>query len=84
MRLLRESGKSSMQVAAQGVFQQMMAGRVAQMLRIRLAREYACVPEMSANKYALNIRFMTVPSLAKDRTKTIESDVEFELTFCNL
>ena len=84
LRLLRESGKSSMQIAAQGVFQQMMAGRVAQMLRIRLAREYACVPEMSANKYALNIRFMTVPSLAKDRTKTIESDVEFELTFCNL
>ena len=58
--------------------------RVAQMLRIRLARDYVCVPEMSANKYALNIRFMTVPSLGKDRTKTIESDVEFELTFCNL
>ena len=84
LRLLRESGKSTMQVAAQGVFQQMMAGRVAQMLRIRLAREYACVPEMSANKYALNIRFMTVPTLGKDRTKTIESDVRFELTFCNL
>ena len=84
LRLLRESGKSAMQVAAQGVFQQMMAGRVAQMLRIRLAREYACVPEISANKYALNIRFMTVPSLGKDRTKTIESDVGFELTFCNL
>ena len=84
LRLLRESGKSSMQLAAQGVFQQMMAGRVAQMLRIRLARDYVCVPEMSANKYALNIRFMTVPSLGKDRTKTIESDVEFELTFCNL
>ena len=84
LRLLRESGKSARQVAAQGVFQQMMAGRVAQMLRIRLANEYACVPEISANKYALNIRFMSVPSLGKDRTRTVDSDVEFELTFCNL
>lgn len=85
LRLLRESGKSSMQVAPQGAFQQMMAGRVAQMLRIRLsAARYACVPEVSANKYALNIRFMTVPGAGKDRTRTVDADVEFELTFCNL
>src|SRR5690606_33095229 len=58
LRLLRESGKSSAQLARQGVFQQTMAGRVAQMLRVRVKREHACVPEISANKYALNIRFM--------------------------
>jgi cell division protein ZapD len=84
LRLLRESGKSTTQVAIQGVFQQMMAGRVAQMLRIRLAREYACMPEISANKYALNIRFMTVSSAIKERPRIAESDVAFELTFCNL
>jgi len=82
LRLLRESGKTARQVATQGVFQQMMAGRVAQMLRVRLSREYACVPEISANKYALNIRFMTVS--ARERPKTAELDVEFELTCCNL
>jgi len=84
LRLLRESGKSTSHVASQGVFQQMMAGRVAQMLRVRLAREYTCVPEISANKYALNIRFMTLTGPGKERPRTAESDVQFELTFCNL
>jgi len=84
LRLLRESGKSTSQLAAQGVFQQMMAGRTAQMLRVRLARDYACVPEISANKYALNIRFMTLTGPGKERPRTADFDVQFELTFCNL
>jgi cell division protein ZapD len=66
----------------QGVYQQMMAGRIAQMLRIRLNRDYHCVPEISANKYALNIRFTTQDG--GQRPKVMESNVEFELTFCNL
>jgi cell division protein ZapD len=82
LRLLRESGKTTTQVAQQGTYQQMMAGRVAQMLRIRLAGAYACVPEISANKYALNIRFTTQEGM--QRPKASENDVEFELTFCNL
>jgi cell division protein ZapD len=40
------------------------------------------VPEMSANKYALNIRFMTQEGM--QRPRAAEGDVEFELTFCNL
>lgn len=82
LRLLRESGKTSSQVAQQGTYQQMMAGRVAQMLRIRIASAYSCVPEISANKYALNIRFTTQEGM--QRPKASENDVEFELTFCNL
>ncbi|MBI3935738.1 MAG: cell division protein ZapD [Betaproteobacteria bacterium] len=82
LRLLRESGKTTAQTAYQGVYQQMMAGRVAQMLRIRLSRDYHCVPEISANKYALNIRFTTQEGV--QRPKVSETDVEFELTFCNL
>jgi cell division protein ZapD len=82
LRLLRESGKISNQTAAGGVYQQMMAGRMAQMLRIRLHADYQCVPEVSANKYALNIRFVTQGS--SERPKAVESDIEFELTFCNL
>ncbi len=82
LRLLRESGKTSWQVASQGVYQQMMAGRTAQMLRIRLDRQYQCVPEISANKHALNIRFTTQEGM--NRPKAADTDVEFELTFCNL
>ena len=82
LRLLRESGKTTAQIAQQGVYQQMMAGRMAQMLRIGLNDGYVCVPEISANKYALNIRFTTQEGM--QRPKASESDVEFELTFCNL
>ncbi len=82
LRLLRESGKVSSQTAVQGVYQQMMAGRVAQMLRLRLKRDFQCVPEISANKYALNIRFTTHEG--GQRPRVIESDIDFELTFCNL
>jgi len=82
LRLLRESGKTTAQTARQGVYQQMMAGRMAQMLRIRLSREYTCLPEISANKYALNIRFTTQEGM--QRPKAADTDVEFELTFCNL
>jgi cell division protein ZapD len=82
LRLLRASGKSTRHVAQQGTYQQMMTGRVAQMVRVRLARQYQCVPEISANKYALNIRFTTQEGM--QRPKAAETDVEFELTFCNL
>ncbi len=82
LKLLRESGKTTLQVAYQGMYQQMMAGRVAQMLRIRLSRNYHCVPEISANKYALNIRFTTQEGI--QRPKAADTEVEFELTFCNL
>jgi cell division protein ZapD len=71
-----------MQVAQQGTYQQMMTGRIAQMVQVRLARSYQCVPEISANKYALNIRFMTQEGM--QRPRAAETDVEFELTFCNL
>jgi cell division protein ZapD len=40
------------------------------------------VPEISANKYALNIRFIGVSGL--DRGTVYDRDVPFELTFCNL
>ena len=82
LRLLRESSKSATLVAHQGVYQQMMAGRVAQMLRIRLSRNYQCVPEISANKYALNVRFTS--NEGGQRPKAVDTDVEFELTFCSL
>ena len=81
LKLLRGSGKTASQVAQQGVYQQTMAGRVAQMLRVRLEGNPDCVPEVSANKYALNIRFTN--ALGTQR-KTIVDDVIFELTFCNL
>jgi cell division protein ZapD len=82
LRLLRSSGRPERQVAAHGAFQQMLSGRTAQLVRLRLSRSNAAIPEISANKYALNIRF-TVPETDM-RPKQSEADVEFELTYCNL
>ena len=82
LRLLRESGKSTPAHATLGTFQQMMGGKVSQMLRVRLDPALPCVPEVSANKYALNIRFTHAQGV--DRGRTWEGDVDFELTFCNL
>ncbi len=82
LKLLRQSGKSYHFTAHQGTFQQMQGGRVAQMLRISLDNALSCIPEVSANKYALNIRFIEANFSAK--TTLHEADVEFNLTFCSL
>jgi len=83
LRILRESGKPQPMAAALGTYQQMLGGKTAQMLRVRLAEDVPCVPEISANKYVLNIRFL-MQGGDDPRPKTPEWDVEFELTFCNL
>lgn len=80
--LLRESGKPARALAQQGTFQQMLGGRVAQMVRIRVPVDAVEVPEISANRYALNVRFTVLTS--EPRPKTADTDIEFELTFCNL
>jgi cell division protein ZapD len=82
LRVLRESGRSLKLVAVQGIFQHSPADKPAQMLRLMLASELACVPEISANKYALNIRFLLPEGVQKSRV--YEHDVAFELAFCNL
>ena len=56
--------------------------RNALMVRVRVPRSDVAVPEISANKYAFNIRFME-PDIAA-RPHQVDNDVDFELTFCNL
>ncbi len=82
LRLLRESGKAQHFTAQHGSFQQMQGGRQAQMLRISLGNKLPCIPEISANKYALNVRFVAAEYAAK--TTLYDHDVEFDLVFCSL
>jgi cell division protein ZapD len=49
---------------------------------LSVPRELACVPEISANKYALNVRFLAVNG--SERGSVYDRDVEFEMMFCNL
>jgi len=56
-------------------------------MRVRLAPDMPCVPEISANKYVLNIRFLAQNGAvggAELKVRTADWDVDFELTFCNL
>ena len=82
LRVLRESGRTASLLAVQGVFQQTPAEKPAQLLRLTLDESLACVPEISANKYALNIRFLVPEGVQKSRV--FDQDVAFELAFCSL
>lgn len=83
LRFLRESGKTSTQIASMGLFQQILTSpKPAQLLRITLDRDLPCFPEISANKYALNVRFVQPDQ--SGRSTVYEKDVEFDLTFCAL
>ena len=82
LKLLRESGKVHHFIARQGNFQQMQGGRIAQMLHISLDSALPCIPEVSANKYVLNIRFVAANYAAK--SALYDQDVEFDLAFCAL
>jgi cell division protein ZapD len=83
LRLLRDNARASRQVALRGVFQLMLTTtKVAQLLRLTVQHDAPCVPEISANKYALNIRFIGLSGM--DRGTVYDHDVEFELAFCNL
>ena len=80
LKLLRENCKTHQFTAHQGTFQQMQGGRLAQMICVTLNKNLPCIPEISANKYALNIRFIAADYAAK--STLFDQDVEFKLVFC--
>ena len=80
--LLRDSGRAEWQQANRGNYQRMLESRNPQLIRVTLADDLPCVPEISANKYMLNIRFVHVGPGAM-RTCT-DVAVDFDLTFCTL
>lgn len=80
LRLLRETAHRSQQVAPQGSYQQMLQGRTYALLQVRVPAEVGAIPEISANKYALWIRFTAADRDFKPRS--IDRDVPFELALC--
>lgn len=83
LHILRGSGVTNKLIAPNGAYQQMLSGvKPAQMLRIELANKLHCFPEVSANKYAINIRFNLLDFMQKPQK--YDQDVDFTLTLCNL
>lgn len=83
LRLLRSSGQRKKHNAVLGQFQLNLGGTAAQMARVMVENGTPAIPEVSANKYFLNIRF-TKPPTGELKAKCCDVDVPFELTFCNL
>jgi cell division protein ZapD len=59
----------------------MLQGKVYQMLRISIDEQLNAIPEISANKYMLWVRFTTQGGDMKPRA--FEQDIPFELSLCN-
>jgi cell division protein ZapD len=81
LRLLRESGRPAKMIAQAGSYQQMLQGKVYQMLRLSIDESLGAIPEISANKYMLWVRFTAQDGDMKPRA--FDNDVPFELTLCN-
>jgi cell division protein ZapD len=81
LRLLRESGRAAKMIAQTGSYQQMLQGKAYQMLRLTIDEKLGAIPEISANKYMLWVRFMSQDGHMKP--KAYEGDVPFELSLCS-
>ncbi len=69
-------------MAMQGSYQQMLSGRSYQLMQVRVPSELRVIPEASANKYMLWVRFTTQDGDVRPRA--VDIDVPFQLTLCNL
>jgi cell division protein ZapD len=81
LKLLRESGVTTKVIAQSGSYQQMLQGKIYQLLRVSLPQELGAIPEISANKYMLWIRYMLQGGDLKPRA--FDGDIPFDLTLCN-
>ncbi len=83
LRILRGSGASVTHTAVKGFYQQMLGGsKPAQMLKIEVPNSCMYFPEVSANKYAISVRFNGLDFVQKP--KQCERDIDFKMTLCNL
>lgn len=83
LHLTRNNGKVRYEVAKAGVFHELIGKqKPAQMLRIEIPDQSIYYPEISANRYAINIRFYQLNEQLK-ATKEY-GDVPFDLTLCYL
>jgi cell division protein ZapD len=81
LRLLRQSGQRSSGVAQSGSYQQQLGGKTYQLLQVRIEDDSQAIPELSANRHMLWLRFT---SQGGDlRPRAFEGNVAFEMTLCN-
>lgn len=82
MRFLRSSGSAEMHVARDGSFTQPLSGKSYQLARITVPRDAACVPELTANKYMIWLRFNLLSDYRDMRTRASAGEFTFSLQLC--
>ena len=79
--LLRESGTPQHVVAVAGQYSQSLpAGRVYQLMRVRIDKALQLVPEISGHRLMMLVRLMRQE--ADGRLRPSDADTGFELTLC--
>ncbi|TEA78283.1 cell division protein ZapD [Allopusillimonas ginsengisoli] len=82
LRVLRNSGDAVDLVARQGAYQEMLGGKIFQLLRVWIDSTVTTFPEMSANKYVIWVRFASQDAELKPQPVT--TDVAFKLARCTV
>jgi cell division protein ZapD len=82
LALLREAGTPRDMVATAGTYSQDIKSKTYQLMRVRVDPANGAIPEISANKYMLHIRFVDSGTATRPATKPV--DVPFSLALCNL
>ena len=84
LKILRNSGEVSTVLAEQGNYTQQMSGKTFQLLRVDLPNDLEIVPEFSANKYMLWIRFNIPNANGVSKNNPHLEPIEFRIRLCNL
>ena len=71
-------------IAIAGSYQQMLQGKVYQMLRLSLDESLGAIPEISANKYMLWIRFNIPNANGVSKNNPYLEPIQFKIRLCNL
>ena len=81
LKLLRDAGAPQKVMSTQGHFQQSLpSGRTFQLMRLRIDPSLELIPEISANRLMVSVRFVRFQGA--DRLQSVSEDAQFELTYC--
>lgn len=82
LKLLRDGGTASSLMATRGTFRQERLGNEVKLVSVGIDESLPCVPEISANRYLLNIRFLG--GEPGNMGQLYAQDVPFRLEICLL
>ncbi len=82
LQLVRDAGAPQKVMSSQGHFQQSLpAGRSFQLMRLRIDPRLGLIPEISANRLMVSVRFYKFSG--SQRLQSAGEDAQFELTYCS-